>query len=290
MTVLPTRDESPQEIWGPIISVFIANTLLYFVGQGVKDNSIVDITWGFMFLIPNAVVWIINGNTTETSIAVNALLLAWAVRMMVYNIKRHKGEDWRYVEMRKGWMEKGQNAYYVLSYLMIYFMQSIFQLLMNAPALFLSIWSTQGIVEPQFIVGFVIAIIGLLMETIADLQLYLFKQNAENKGKFITTGLWRYSRHPNYFGEATFGWGLFIMACSFEKGWITFYSPLITTLLLRYVSGVPILEKEFEKRPGFKEYAEQTNCFLPWIPKKAANTATTSELIVNTNTSPNEPS
>ena len=67
-------------------------------------------------------------------------------------------------------------------------------------------------------------------------------------------GLWRYSRHPNYFGEAVFWWGLFIVACSFEKGWITFFSPLIITLLLRYVSGVPILEKEFEKRPGFKLY------------------------------------
>jgi steroid 5-alpha reductase family enzyme len=96
---------------------------------------------------------------------------------------------------------------------------------------------------------------GLLIETVADLQLYMFKAIQENKGKFMTSGLWRYSRHPNYFGEATFGWGLYIVACSFERGWITFYSPLIITLLLRYVSGVPILEKDFAKRPGFQEYA-----------------------------------
>lgn len=101
-----------------------------------------------MFLIPNAVVWIINGNPTQTSIATNVLLLLWAVRMAAYNIKRHHTEDWRYVEMRKGWEEKGKCAYYALSYLMIYFMQSIFQVIINSPALFLSIWSTSGIAEP----------------------------------------------------------------------------------------------------------------------------------------------
>ena len=100
------------------------------------------------------------------------------------------------------------------------------------------------------------AIVGLLLETIADWQLYTFKKDEKNKGLFLTEGLWRYSRHPNYFGEAVFWWGIFIVACSFEKGWFTFYSPLIITLLLRYVSGVPILEKEFEKRPGFKEYQQ----------------------------------
>lgn len=118
----------------------------------------------------------------------------------------------------------------------------------------------------------------MLIETIADLQLYLFKAKGENKGKFMTTGLWRYSRHPNYFGEATFNWGLFIVACSFTHGWITFYSPLIVTLLLRYVSGVPLLEKEFEKRPGFAEYRAQTNCFVPWMPRKGG---VSKELIVN---------
>ena len=101
---LPARlDTTPAEIWAPIVACFVANTLLYFVGQAVKDNSIVDITWGLMFLIPNAVVWIINKNTTQTSIAVNILVLLWAVRMAIYNIKRHNGEDWRYKEMRDNW-------------------------------------------------------------------------------------------------------------------------------------------------------------------------------------------
>jgi steroid 5-alpha reductase family enzyme len=80
-------------------------------------------------------------------------------------------------------------------------------------------------------------------------------------------GLWRYSRHPNYFGETLFTIGLFIIALSVHNGWITFYSPLIIILLLRYVSGVPILEAEFQKREGWTEYERETNCFIPWFPK-----------------------
>ena len=117
------------------------------------------------------------------------------------------------------------------------------------------------------IVGIVIASFGLIFEIIADQQLYYFKKDPANQGLFMKQGLWRYSRHPNYFGETLFTLGLFIIALSVYNGWITFYSPLIIILLLRYVSGVPILEKEFQKRDGWTEYERETNCFIPWFPK-----------------------
>ena len=105
---LPTKSNiEPVEIWGPIVSVFIANTILYFVAQCLKDNSIVDITWGFMHVIPNAVVWILNKNTTDSSIACNVLLLVWAIRMAAYNISRHTHEDWRYQNMRADFSKNG---------------------------------------------------------------------------------------------------------------------------------------------------------------------------------------
>lgn len=103
MTLPQRPDVEPYEIWAPIISVFIANIVLYMVAQLLKDNSIVDITWGIMHVVPNAVIWIINKNTTESSIAANALLLVWALRMAVYNIARHKKEDWRFAQMREEW-------------------------------------------------------------------------------------------------------------------------------------------------------------------------------------------
>jgi steroid 5-alpha reductase family enzyme len=93
-----------------------------------------------------------------------------------------------------------------------------------------------------------------------------------NRGKLMTSGLWRYSRHPNYFGEAVIWWGIFLIACSIERGWITFYSALVVTLLLRFVSGVPILEKKYESREDFKAYKQQTNCFVPWFPRQVSNT------------------
>ena len=140
---LPTKPTySPEEIWAPIVSVFAANLVLYCVGQYLKDNSIVDITWGVMHVIPNAVIWIINKNTTEASIACNVLLLCWALRMAAYNISRHKEEDWRFQNMRADFNKAGPVAYYFITYFGIYFMHSIFQLIINCPAMFLSIWST----------------------------------------------------------------------------------------------------------------------------------------------------
>ncbi len=152
-------------------------------------------------------------------------------------------------------------------------MQAIFQIIINAPSLFLSIWSTAG-TTALTIIGIVLASIGLIIETLADLQLYRYKRAPENKGTFCKTGLWRYSRHPNYFGEAVFNWGLFLIACSFYNGWITFYGPLIVTLLLRFVSGVPLLEKEFAKRPGWDQYVKETNCFVPWFYKESSPSET----------------
>lgn len=220
-----------------------------------------------MFLIPNAVIWIINKNITETSIASNALILIYTLRMAIYNFSRHEGECWRFQNMREDMMKKGIKVYYVLSYLQIYFVQSIIQIIICCPVLFLSIFSTPGFNE-QSIAGVVIASLGLTFETVADIQLFMFKKDAQNKGQFMKEGLWRYSRHPNFFGESIFWLGLFINACSIHNGWITFFSPVIITLLVRYVSGVPLLEKEFAKRPGFKTYESETNCFIPWFPKE----------------------
>eukprot|EP00347_Sterkiella_histriomuscorum_P004131 403361636 len=265
--VEPVRDDfEPYYIWGPIVSVFVLNIVLYLVGQLLKDNSIVDITWGFTFLTPLAVVWIMNENFNHRTILTNCLVFVWAVRMAINNQLKHDGEDWRFAEMRENWIKKGKTVYYLAAYFQIYFMQSIFQIIMNASPLFISIWAPG---EFYFLdaLGAGIWLVGFLIELIADIQLQAFRRHPLNKGKLMTKGLWRYSRHPNYFGESVEWWGIFLIACSVEKGWITFYGPLITTLLLRYVSGVPILEKKYSQREDFKRYMKETNCFVPWFYK-----------------------
>ena len=157
-------------IWAPVLAVFALNVILYIIGQLLKDNGIVDITWGFTFVIPNAVVLVLNSNIDHRTILSNILLLIWAIRMALNNGLRHEGEDWRYAEMRENWMKKGKCFYYFAAYMFIYFTQSIFQLIMNSSALFISIWST-----PQFYfldaLGACIWAFGFTFELVADLQL-----------------------------------------------------------------------------------------------------------------------
>ena len=119
--------------------------------------------------------------------------------------------------------------------------------------------------------GFSIFAIGFLMEVIGDAQLTAHIANKDpNKGKFVKHGLWRYSRHPNYFGEALLWWGLFVVSLGVPKGYITVFSPLIITLLLRFVSGVPLLERKARKHPEWAQYEAETNVFFPWFHKEGA--------------------
>ena len=117
------------------------------------------------------------------------------------------------------------------------------------------------------ILGFVIWLIGFLFETISDYQLRQHVTNPDKKGKIITTGCWKYSRHPNYFGEATLWWGIAIITWR----WYALFSPLILTLLLLFVSGVPMLERKYMKREDFREYAKKTCMFFPWCPKRGGD-------------------
>ncbi len=117
------------------------------------------------------------------------------------------------------------------------------------------------------LLGVSIWIVGYFFEVVGDAQLRAFKQNPENKGKLMTTGLWAYTRHPNYFGEAVMWWGIFIIALSAGASLISVISPIAITYLLVFVSGVPLLEKAMVGRPGFEAYAKRTNKFIPWLPK-----------------------
>ena len=100
-----------------------------------------------------------------------------------------------------------------------------------------------------------------------------FRDNPENRGKLIKSGLWRYTRHPNYFGEAVLWWGIYLIACSVTWGPVTFFSALFITILVRFVSGVPLLENKYKDRPEFMEYMQETNIFFPWFVRKASPVA-----------------
>lgn len=123
-----------------------------------------------------------------------------------------------------------------------------------------------AILTPLDMLGAVIWAVGWLFETIGDWQLTRFKADPANKGKLLTTGLWKYTRHPNYFGDATAWWGLYLIALAGGFGW-TVFAPVLMTYLLMKVSGVALLERTMQVKPGYEAYTRRTNAFFPWFPK-----------------------
>ncbi|MBM7562068.1 DUF1295 domain-containing protein [Fusibacter tunisiensis] len=237
---------------------FIAGTLL-------KNNSIVDFGWGIGFVLIAVYSNVGTGNTSLPALLTTLLVSLWGLRLFYHIFRRNVGkpEDFRYANWRKEWGK------WVIprSFLQVYMLQGFFMLLIAFPIVWIHEKSGTSF-NALTALGLGVWILGYYFEVVGDAQLKNFKKDPANKGKLITTGLWALTRHPNYFGEATMWWGIFIIGLSVGISFIAIISPLAITLLLRFVSGVPLLEKSMQKRPGFEAYAAKTNVFIPWIPKK----------------------
>jgi steroid 5-alpha reductase family enzyme len=169
------------------------------------------------------------------------------VRLAIHIGRRHKGEDWRYVELiRTRWAKCGPVGSAIAAYLYVFALQGLFSMVGNGTCIHIMRNSTvaqnEGKLGITHYIGIAVWVIGVLIETIGDIQLQAHRDDESKKGTLIKTGLWRYTRHPNYFGEALSWWGIYIIACGAPEGYWTFWSALFITLLLRYVSGVRMLE------------------------------------------------
>ena len=177
--------------------------------------------------------------------------------------------------MREDWTAKSTCYYYFASFTFVFMMQGLFSLVNNSSVLFINLYSKTDDIAWTDFVGLAVWLLGYLIETLADAQLTSHLKNPRpGTGKFIKSGLWRYSRHPNYFGEAVMWWGLWIIACGIEYGWITVFSCAFITFLLRFVSGVPFPEKKYATNPEWMAYSKETNVFCLWpakIDKNAEN-------------------
>lgn len=177
------------------------------------------------------------------------LITVWGVRLAIHIGIRHNGEDFRYVDMRNGWMQGGLSAYYIKAFLYVFMMQGVFSIIVNSASLFTTIFTGSNDLIWTDWLGLSIWIFGFAFECLGDEQLkYHLADKTPGKTKFIKWGLWRYTRHPNYFGEAVLWWGIWVIACSDRFGYVTVYAPLFITILVRYISGVPLLEKKYEAR------------------------------------------
>ena len=175
--------------------------------------------------------------------------------------------------MRRRWEAKGQGYYYVAAFMYVFMMQALFSLVVGAASLHVSFYSSKAIEQFTWLdyAGAGVFALGFFFQASADASLYYFKKNPANKGKIIKHNVWRYSRHPNYFGESLMWWGIYLIACNVGRGYLTFYSALFITLLVRFVSGVPLLERKAKKNPEFLKYMKETNVFVPWFYKKLSD-------------------
>lgn len=247
------------------ICMFLFMSTIWLIAVKLDNYSIVDIIWGITFIITTIVVLVYTELYNVVSLTIAALVLIWGLRLSIYLFSRNAGkpEDYRYQDMRKKWGNKVKQTAFVR----VFMLQGTVSLLFSL-GIFLGISQSDTILAmwPVYL-GVIVWVVGFLFESIGDAQLRAFIQKPENKGKVITTGLWKYTRHPNYFGEATQWFGISIIACAVPYGWISFISPLLLTFFLLKISGVPLLEKKNAKKPGYAEYAAKTSVFVPMPPK-----------------------
>ncbi len=248
-----------------VIQVFLFMAILFLIALIKKDNSIVDIGWGLGFILVALINYFGLPGYTPRQVLVTALIVIWGVRLAAYLYYRNKGksEDFRYAQWRKKW----GRSWVIRSFFQVFILQGVIMLTIAYPVFILHYdrmlyftWFDK--------IGLLVWLIGFLFEAVGDLQKSIFKSKPGNKGKVMTSGLWRYTRHPNYFGEAAMWWGIFIIMLNVPYGWLAIFSPLIITNLLLFVSGVPMLEKKHAADPEYQKYASRTSLFIPWFPKK----------------------
>ncbi|MFX1497332.1 MAG: DUF1295 domain-containing protein [Promethearchaeota archaeon] len=258
------------------LTLFIYIFIAFIVGTIKKNNAIMDIFYGPTYFVVAMTSFILNLVFTSTycirQVIISLLVLIWAVRLATYVFIRNRGkpEDYRYKAMRERWKKNIA----LKSFFKIYLFQGIIVFLVCFPVWFVNISENPCVVSLidfggiTLWLGSVIWLIGFLFETIADYSLYKFLQNPTNKGKIMTKSVWKYSQHPNYFGEVTQWWSFFVIALAVPFGFITFIGPLYITFQIIKVSGVRLLNKRFAGNEEYVEYKKRTSSFIPWFPKK----------------------
>jgi steroid 5-alpha reductase family enzyme len=260
MTFLP-----PYLVLSLIIIVLMV--LLWLVSLWLKNSSIVDIFWGTGFVISAWVAFLLTPEGFITRKLLLCLLVSlWGLRLSLHLLFRNwgKAEDFRY----QAWRREAGASWWWKSFFKVFLLQGLLLWVIAAPLLAAQISPQPSHLTWLDILAIPVWLVGFTFETLGDWQLSRFKAGPANKGGLLNTGVWRYTRHPNYFGDATQWWAFYLLALS-AGGWWTIISPLIMTGLLLRVSGVTMLEKTLkDTKPGYQEYIETTSEFIPWIPRR----------------------
>lgn len=262
---LPTFPHLAPTTWGLVFAVSAA-VVLWLISLRTRDVSIVDIFWGLGVAgVVDIAAWTGMAGGQRTA-AVLFLVNLWGIRLAAHIWARHSnvqgGEDHRYAAMRQKFARK----WWWMSFFQVFLLQAILIWFVPAPLVAAVLYSNVPLAWLDY-AGLGIAGVALLFEALADFQLAAFRADPASKGKVMDRGLWGWSRHPNYFGEALMWWGYFAVGFSASHQWWLILSPLLMTFLLLQVSGVTLMEEGIDKRrPSYADYKRRVSAFVPWPP------------------------
>lgn len=242
-------------------------TLLWLLSVRLKNVSIVDLFWGIGFVVVNTFYVWMSGDLTPRKILMLVLVTIWGMRLSIYLTWRNKGkgEDFRYQEFRRKY---GTERYWWISFFQTFLLQGVLTMLISLPLLGVSMGNQSDSLSVLDYLAILVWLVGFTFEAGGDYQLSRFKNNPQNKGKVLCYGFWKYTRHPNYFGDSAVWWAYGIFSIAAGSYWQVLGSVIMTLLIIK-VSGVALLEKTLNHtKPQYNEYVRKTNSFFPWFPKK----------------------
>lgn len=254
-----------EMVGGAFIAITALMLILWVVYFFQRNASIVDIGWSFSFFLAAWIYFFIGVGSFWRSILLTLMCTIWSLRLSLHLYRRYRAdsEDPRYKEMMKNW-----GAHVQFKALLMFLFQGMLALILTLPFIIVALDSSSSHSFHDYAWGIGFWIVGIAGEAIADQQLYKFKQNPENQGKICKKGLWRFSRHPNYFFEWLVWVGYFLYALPSPGGSIAIISPILMLALLLKVSGIPLAEAESLRTKGdeYREYQRTTSPFIPWFP------------------------
>lgn len=240
-------------------------TACFAISLFLSRSDIADVAWGIGFFVVSVAGLVSGGAPSDRSMLVSVLVGAWAFRLSLHIFFRNRGktEDRRYAAWRESW----GRWFPVRSFFQIFVLQGILLLIIAMPIVAIHV-SPESVWTVFDLIGVLLWTIGFVFESVGDFQLLRFLRDPAHRGGVLSTGLWKFTRHPNYFGEVTVWWGIWFLSLSTPIGAISVLGPLTITFLILFVSGIPLLERGMAGNPKFEEYARRTNIFFPWFPKK----------------------
>lgn len=238
--------------------------IAFIVAFRLKRVDVVDVAWGLSFIAIVKGLQLFSPSVTPWVLIVDVLIALWGLRLSWHIYRRFRRslkQDERYTALMDKWPQQHLG---VQMFVKIFLSQAVLATIISAPVILIHFY--QPATMPVAIIGLVLWIIGFIYESVADRQLAAFVQ--QHRGELMQTGVWKYSRHPNYFGEMTMWWGISLIACATPLWWVGLIGAVAITYLLCFVSGVPLAENRAKNKKGWSDYSRKTSVLFPWPPKQ----------------------